>query len=80
MDERELNRAEWGNPENWSGPKALSVYFSKRDTRTVVRKQLPWMGWTVNLGRTAGVFTLIGVLLGIPLLVIVILVLGGTGG
>jgi uncharacterized membrane protein len=79
MDHNGSNRTEWENPANWSGPKWASVYFSKRDTRTVVPKQLPWMGWTVNLGKTAGVFTLMGVLVGIPLLVIVIVLLAAGG-
>lgn len=79
MDLDDANLAEWENQENWSGPKWASVYFSKRDTRTVVPKQLPWMGWTVNLARTAGVFWLMGVLVGIPLLVIVIVLLTGGG-
>jgi len=78
MDQNGVNLSEWENPENWSGPKWASVYFSKRDSRTIVPKQLPWMGWTVNLGQTAGVFTLMGVLVGIPLLVIVIVLV--TGG
>ena len=77
MNQDETNRIEWENPENWSGPKAFAVYFSKRDTRTVVPKRLPWMGWTVNLGRSPGVFWLMGVLVGIPLLVMLILVLNG---
>ena len=79
MDQNETDQAEWENPDNWSGPKALSAYFSKKDSRTVIPKQLPWMGWTVNLGKTAGVFWLIGVLLGIPLAVILILVTTEAG-
>jgi uncharacterized membrane protein len=79
MDPNDINQTEWENSGNWSGPKWASVYFSKRDTRTVVPKQLPWMGWTVNLGKAAGVFTLMGVLVGIPLLVIVIVLLTEGG-
>ena len=63
MSEREANLAEWQNADNWSGPKWLSVYFSKRDTRVVVPKQVPWMGGTLNLGRTAGVIWLAVVML-----------------
>jgi len=70
MNQDQINQAEWENPENWSGPRAFAVYFSKRDSRTVVPKRLTWMGWTVNLGTTAGVFWLIAVLVGIPLLVL----------
>lgn len=75
MNQNEINQSEWRNPENWSGPKALSVYFSKRDSRTVVPKQLTWMGWTVNLAKTAGAFWLMGVLVGLPLLVIIIVIM-----
>jgi uncharacterized membrane protein len=74
MNQNEINRAEWNNPENWAGPKAFAVYFSKRDSRTVVPKRLTWMGWTVNLARTAGVFWLMGVLVGIPLAVMLIVI------
>lgn len=78
MDQNRINQAEWENPANWSGPRWAAVYFSKRDTRTVVPKRIPRMGWTMNLGHSAGVFWLMGALVGIPLLVILILVL--TGG
>lgn len=71
MDQHEMNRMEWQNPDNWSGPKWLSVYFSKKDTRTWVRKQIPLMGWTINLGKTAGVFWYVAFLVGIPLLVVI---------
>jgi uncharacterized membrane protein len=73
MDQKETNQAEWSNPDNWSGPKWLSIYFSKNDTRTWVPKQIPSMGWTINVGKTAGALWLIGVLLGLPLLIIVIM-------
>ncbi len=48
MDQREINEAEWRNPENWSGSFG-GFYFSKKDTRTWVPKSIPWMGWTLNL-------------------------------
>ena len=72
MDQYEVNRTEWENPDNWTGPKWISVYFSKRDTRTWVPKQIPALGWTVNLGKTAGVFWLVGFVVGLPLLVILL--------
>ena len=75
MDQRETNQAEWQNPDNWSGPKWLSVYFSKRDTRTWVPKQVPALGWTLNLGKTAGVIWLVATLVGLPLLIILSLVI-----
>ena len=63
MNEEEINQAEWQNPLNWSGPKWLSVYFSKRDTRILVPKQIPWAGGTLSLGRTAGMVWLVLVIL-----------------
>ena len=72
MDQDQVNRAEWEDSDNWSGPKAISVYFSKRDSRTWVPKQIPNIGWTINLGKTAGVYWLIGFLVGIPTLFLVI--------
>ena len=74
MDHNEINRVEWQNPDNWSGPKWFSVYFSKKDTRTWVPKQIPSLGWTINLGKTAGVFWLIAVLIGLPLFIVLIMV------
>jgi uncharacterized membrane protein len=79
MDQKEINRAEWENPENWSGPKWLSVYFCKADTRTWVPKQIPGMGATLNLGKRAGVFWLVGFLVGFPLLVILLMALSVGG-
>ena len=77
MDQQQTNRAEWENPQNWSGPKWLSVYRSRRDTRTWVPKQIPSMGWTVNLGRTAGVVWLAGFAVGIPLLIVLVSIMAG---
>ena len=74
MNQHDVNRAEWENPENWSGPRAFAVYFSKRDSRVIVPKRLPWMGWTVNLAQTTGVFWLLGTLVAIPILVMLIVI------
>lgn len=48
----------------------MAIYFSKNDTRTWVPKRLPWMGWTLNLGRAGGVYWLVGFLTGIPALIV----------
>lgn len=71
MDQREINEKEWENQENWSGSGSVSFYFSKRDTRTWVPKKIPWMGWTLNLGRPAGAWWLVGFLIGLPFLLVV---------
>jgi uncharacterized membrane protein len=61
MTQDEINRAEWENPANWSDT-LVGVYFSKRDTRVWVPKRRPSWGWTVNLGRPAGAWWLVGFL------------------
>lgn len=61
-DQKAINRAEWSNPDNWGGPRWISVYFSKKDSRTWVPKQIPWMGVTLNLAKTAGVVLLLLIL------------------
>ena len=48
-----MNEAEWARPENWHGG-LLGIYASARDTRLIVPKRRRWMGWTVNVGRPAG--------------------------
>ncbi|HEX9045573.1 MAG TPA: Ig-like domain-containing protein, partial [Verrucomicrobiae bacterium] len=65
-----VNQAEWASPENWTGPKWLSVYFSKRDSRVWVPKQIPAMGHTVNLGNPRGMFALFAIITAIIVLAI----------
>ena len=79
MDQDEINRAEWENPDNWSGPKWASVYFSKRDSLTLVPKQIRAMGGTLNLGKTAGVFCLIALVVGLLLLIVLLGILAWQG-
>jgi uncharacterized membrane protein len=70
MNQHEINDAEWKNRDNWSSPGLVSFYFSKKDSRTWVPKSIPWMGWTLNLGKPAGTRWLLGFLVGLPILVI----------
>ena len=63
MDQKSINQAEWSNPDNWGGPRWISVYFSKKDSRTWVPKQIPWMGVTLNLARTSGVVLVLLILI-----------------
>jgi hypothetical protein len=74
-DLRQSDRHEWENPENWGGPDWIAIYFSKRDSRVWVPKRLPWMGWTLNLARDGGVFWLVGLLAGVPTLVVLLSIL-----
>ena len=75
MEQKEINRTEWSNPDNWGGPRWISVYFSKRDSRTWVPKQIPWMGWTLNLAKTRGVLLFLLIIIGlfmIPLITTIV--------
>lgn len=60
-EQEHINQQEWNNPDNWTGPRWMSLYFSKKDNRTFVPKQIAWMGWTINLGNTTSYYWLIGV-------------------
>jgi uncharacterized membrane protein len=65
MNQIEINHSEWQNEKNWSGPKLISMYFSKADSRTWIRKQNPYFGWTLNFGKTAGVVWLVSIIMAI---------------
>ena len=67
MDRQQITREEWENAENWSGPRWIALYFSRRDPRLWVPKRVPWMGWTLNFGHPTAVWWLIGVLLFVAL-------------
>jgi uncharacterized membrane protein len=59
--QREINDAEWRNPENWAGIGPFKAYFSKRDSRIWV--PLLWNSRafspaTINLGHRYGLFAL----------------------
>ena len=54
VNQEEINQAEWENPDNLTGPRGLSIYFSKRDSRCFVPKQIKGLGPTMNLGKASG--------------------------
>lgn len=54
MSQQEINQNEWNDSNNWSSPKWLGLYFSKKDSRWVVPKPYPALGWTLNLARRKG--------------------------
>lgn len=60
-----VNYQEWKNPDNWGGPKFLSVYFSKKDNRVWVPKAIKYTGWTLNLAHKGGILWLVGICVGI---------------
>jgi tRNA A-37 threonylcarbamoyl transferase component Bud32 len=80
-DRAVINESEWRNPQNWTGPKWLSVYFSKRDSRAWVQKQIPALGHTVNLGNPFGAFCLFAIVAAIiaVLTVALVLLMPGAG-
>lgn len=51
----QINKSEWENQGNWTSP---GVYFSKRDTRWIVPKRNPLLGWTFNLGNKKGAWAM----------------------
>ncbi|KPD20785.1 DUF5808 domain-containing protein [Idiomarina zobellii] len=55
MDQDDINNTEWNDSTNWSPPRWLGIYFSKKDSRSWVPKPFPILGWTVNLGQPKGV-------------------------
>lgn len=67
MTQDQTNDAEWNDPANWHGG-ALGLYYAPRDSRAWVPKRTPWMGWTVNFARPAGVAGL-ALLVGVVVLV-----------
>lgn len=69
MNQREINDAEWANPDNWS----MGLYFSKRDQRVWVPKSVPALGWTLNLGARAGASWMIALMVGLPVLMIALM-------
>ena len=61
-----MNEAEWARPENWHGG-LLGIYASARDTRLIVPKRRRWMGWTINVGRPAGILFMASLVGGIAI-------------
>jgi predicted Ser/Thr protein kinase len=78
-DQAAINESEWRNPQNWTGLKWFSVYFSKRDSRAWVRKQIPALGHTVNLGNSFGAFCLFAIVAAIIAVLTVALVFSMPG-
>lgn len=70
MEQKEINQAEWNNPDNWSGPSWFRLYFSKRDSRTWIPKPNPALGKTINLGRDEGAYWFLGSILITPAVVL----------
>ena len=54
--QEEINDSEWENPASWRGG---LFYFSPRDNRVWVPKQVPELGMTLNLARPLGLAFLV---------------------
>jgi uncharacterized membrane protein len=52
----DINKSEWENQDNWTSP---GFYFSKKDTRWIVPKRNPVLGWTFNLGNKKGAWAML---------------------
>ncbi|MEO5359416.1 MAG: DUF5808 domain-containing protein [Nitrospirota bacterium] len=70
----EINKSEWENRDNWTSP---GFYFSKKDTRWLVPKRNPALGWTFNIGNTKGAWAMLLSFL-IPMLIIIGVVVFGA--
>ena len=74
MSQGKINQAQWEHADNWSGPKWLCMYFSKKDSRTIVPKKIKAMGWTINFGSPSGVYWFVGSII-LPLLLAIAIVI-----
>jgi uncharacterized membrane protein len=61
MKQDDINDMEWRNPANWTWRGPLGLYASKRDTRLMVPKATPMMGWTLNFAHPAWVYVVAGI-------------------
>lgn len=68
MVQEDINESEWSDPDNWSG----GLYFSKKDSRVWVPKQVRSMGWTLNLGHKKGAACMMWIFIGAIVFVVVV--------
>jgi uncharacterized membrane protein len=66
MKQDDINELEWRDPANWTWRGPLGSYASRRDTRLLVPKATPWMGWTLNFAHP-GIPWALGAIALIPL-------------
>ena len=62
MKHNDINEMEWRDPANWTWRGPLALYSSKRDTRLLVPKATPWIGWTFNFAHLACPYALLAIL------------------
>jgi uncharacterized membrane protein len=61
MKQDDINAMEWRNPVNWTWRGPLGLYASKRDTRLIVPKATPIMGWTLNFAHPGCVYVMVAI-------------------
>jgi uncharacterized membrane protein len=61
MKQDDINEMEWRNPDNWTWRGPLGLYASKRDTRLIVPKATPLMGFTLNFAHPRCTYALIAI-------------------
>ena len=61
MKQDDINEMEWRNPANWTWRGPLGLYASKRDTRLIVPKATPQMGFTLNFAHPGYTYVLIAI-------------------
>ncbi len=59
---QDRDQREWENPDNWHGG-IFGVYESEADSRVIVPKKNPKMGWTFNFAKPQAWLLLAGILL-----------------
>lgn len=64
---RQQNEREWNDPANWRG-RVFKLYHSSRDSRIVVPKRNPALGWTFNTAHPLGLALTTALLAGTAIL------------
>jgi uncharacterized membrane protein len=67
MKQDDINEMEWRNPSNWTWRGPLGLYASKRDTRLIVPKATPMMGWTLNFAHPGWIYVVAAIVV-LPLI------------
>lgn len=73
MNTQEINLSEWNNDNNWSRMGMFGVYFSKVDSRAIVPKATPVLGWTLNFGHRYSILSLVAIVL-LPVTIALIII------
>lgn len=52
---------QWGDPANWTWRGPLGLYASGADTRLIVPKASPMMGWTLNVAHPRWLYVVVAI-------------------